>query len=145
MIAGGGQSFQPDFQRAIIQSPGFFPQPNASHDDYIYSEYLRLTGAENLEALQKLDTSILQAANARMTYDSPYGVFNFGPTIDGDYVPDLPSKLLNTTEKSFHRGIAMMLGHTAYDGLLFTPPVGLSLSIQLQILVRWIKRDGFND
>ncbi|KAJ5046325.1 uncharacterized protein L3040_003571 [Drepanopeziza brunnea f. sp. 'multigermtubi'] len=117
----GSEEYAPNFQRAILQSAGFFPQPNASHDDYIYSEVLRLTGAESLAELKQLNTTILQAANAKMTYDSPYGIFNFGPTVDLDYVPDLPSKLLADPEKR-HKGIGLLLGHTAYDGLLFTPP-----------------------
>lgn len=130
ITAGGGESsYQPNFEKAILQSSGFFPQPNSSHDDYIYSEYLRLTGAKDLNELQDVNSSILQAANAKMTYDSPYGIFNFGPTIDGDFVPDLPSKLLGTEDKQFHQGISVLLGHTAYDGLLFTPPVSSFLAI----------------
>lgn len=123
IIAGGGKADdKPNFEKAIIQSPGFFPQPNSSHDDYIYSEYLRLTGAKDLNELQALNTSILQEVNAKMTFDSPYGIFNFGPTVDGDYVPDLPSKLLGDPDKLFHQGISLLVGHMAYDGLLFTPP-----------------------
>lgn len=122
ITAGGGSpDYTPKFQRAVLQSPGFFPQPNASHDDFIYSEFLRLTGADDLDGLVKLKSSILQEANAKMTYDSPYGIFNFGPTVDLDYVPDLPSKLLADSEKR-HKGIGLLVGHTSYDGLLFTPP-----------------------
>ena len=55
-----------------------------------------------------------------MTFDSPYGIFNFGPTVDGDFVPDLPGRLLARHEN--HEGVALMVGHMAYDGLLFTPP-----------------------
>ncbi|KAK2628791.1 hypothetical protein QTJ16_001894 [Diplocarpon rosae] len=123
ITAGGGRSEDaPKFQKAILQSPGFFPQPNSSHDDYIYSEYLRRTGATDLEGLKQLDTSILQQINAEMTYESPYGIFNFGPTVDGDYVPDLPSKLLGDPSGPYHKEIALLVGHTSFDGLLFTPP-----------------------
>ncbi|OWO97547.1 hypothetical protein B2J93_658 [Marssonina coronariae] len=123
ITAGGGRrEYAPEFQRAILQSPGFFPQPNSSHDDYIYSEYLRRTGATDLEGLKNLDTSILQKINAEMTYESPYGIFNFGPTIDGDFVPELPSKLLGDPSGPYHKDISLLVGHTSFDGLLFTPP-----------------------
>ncbi|KAL2072020.1 hypothetical protein VTL71DRAFT_11363 [Oculimacula yallundae] len=120
ITAGGGQGFKPRFQKAIIQSAGFFPQPDPAHNDRIYQQYLNLTGATNFDELVKLDSDVLQDANAKMTFNSPYGIFNFGPTIDGDYVPDLPGKLL--AEHKNHEGISLMVGHMANDGLLFTPP-----------------------
>lgn len=120
ITAGGGQEYQPAFSKAILQSAGFFPQPNGTQDDVIYKRYLELTGAKDLEGLITLNSTKLQEANAQMTFESKYGYFNFGPTIDDDYVPDLPGKLLKA--KSFHKGVAVLLGHTAYDGLLFTPP-----------------------
>lgn len=120
ITAGNGVDYKPAFQKAIIQSAGFFPQPDPAYDDRIYQKYLELTGASNLDELVKVNTSVLQHANARMTFDSPYGIFNFGPTVDGDFVGDLPSKLL--AENKNHEGIALLVGHMAYDGLLFTPP-----------------------
>lgn len=59
-------------------------------------------------------------ANADITYESSYGLFNFGPTVDYDFVRDLPSKLLQSGD--FHEGIPILVGHTKFDGLLFTPP-----------------------
>ncbi|CZT01721.1 hypothetical protein WAI453_006765 [Rhynchosporium graminicola] len=120
ITAGAGEQFKPFFNKAIVQSAGFFPQPDPDYDDLIYQQFLNLTGAENLEELAIMDTSILQDANAKMTFDSPYGIFNFGPTIDDDFVPDLPGKLL--AQNKNHDGISLLLGHMAYDGLLFTPP-----------------------
>lgn len=120
ITAGGGREFTPVFDKAVIQSAGFFPQPDPTYDDRIYQKYLNLTGAKDLDELVRMNTSILQDANARMTFDSPYGIFNFGPTVDGKFVTDLPGKLLANQEN--HEGISLMVGHMAYDGLLFTPP-----------------------
>ena len=122
ITAAGGADFKPHFEKAIVQSPGFFPQPDPAYDDGIYEKYLELTGAKDLDDLLTKNTTILQEANARMTFESPYGIFNFGPTVDNFYVPDLPGKLLKDPEKLYHQGITLMVGHTAYDGLLFTPP-----------------------
>jgi carboxylesterase type B len=121
VTAGGGKEVdRPAFDAAILQSPGFFPQPNNTKNDLAYSRFLHLAGAEDLADLKGKDTAVLQQANAIMTYESEYGYFNFGPTVDGDYVPDLPGRLLAAGD--FHTGISMLTGHQALDGLLFTPP-----------------------
>ena len=120
-FGGGSDSRRTTMRGAIIQSPGFFPQPNGTQDDEMYTKFLTLTEAKDLDALVTADTKVLQDANAKMVHESMYGYFNFGPTIDGDYVPDLPGKVLAQAQGNFHAP-AMMLGHMKMDGLLFTPP-----------------------
>lgn len=112
---------RPVFKSAIIQSPGFFPAPDQSVHDKTYQEFLRSTNSKDFEELLKADTKVLMQANADMTYKSNYGLFKFGPTVDGYQVPDLPSKRLQDTN-SHHKGINVMIGHTKFDGLVFTPP-----------------------
>lgn len=119
-ITAYGGDRPPAFQQAILQSPGFFPQPNRTQDDDTYAQFLALTGANNLDDLMKTDTTVLMNANANMTWQSTYGYFKFGPTIDGEYVRDLPGKLLKSG--NFHKTLSLMLGYTMLDGLLFTPP-----------------------
>ena len=118
---GGGDSYpsKPSMRAAIIQSPGFFPQPNATQDDEMYTRFLELTKVKNTDAFLTVDTKVLQDANAKMVHESMYGYFNFGPTIDGNYVPDLPGKILAREQVSIP---PMLLGHMKLDGLLFTPP-----------------------
>lgn len=116
----GRQDRKPKFQSAVLQSPGFFPQPNGTKDDITYQRFLDLAESKNLDDLMEKDFSVLQHANAVMTYESEYGYFNFGPTIDGNFVPDLPGRSLAAGK--FHTGIPIMLGHQGLDGLLFTPP-----------------------
>lgn len=121
ITAGGGKdTYSPAFDAAVLQSPGFFPQPNNTKNDLTYERFLHLAGATDLADLRNKDTAVLQQANAIMTYESEYGYFNFGPTIDEDFVPDLPGRSL--AAGNFHTGISMLAGHQALDGLLFTPP-----------------------
>ncbi len=108
-------------QGAIVQSAGFFPQPNITQDDEMYTKFLELTKAKDFEALLTADTKILQDANAEMVHNSKYGYFNFGPTIDGYYVKDLPGKVLAGAGDDFYVP-ALLVGHEKLDGLLFTPP-----------------------
>ncbi|KAL8830862.1 MAG: hypothetical protein Q9170_005545 [Blastenia crenularia] len=117
---GGNAGIKPRMQKAIIQSPGFFPQPNSTQDDEMYAKFLELTGAKDVEALEKADTKVLQDANAKLVHDSKYGYFNFGPTIDYFYVPDLPAKVLAKQDE--YRIPPLLVGHEKMDGLLFTPP-----------------------
>ena len=71
-----GYSRKPSMQAAIIQSPGFFPQPNGTQDDEMYSRFLELSKAKDMDALLTIDTKILQDANAKMVHESMYGYFN---------------------------------------------------------------------
>ncbi|KAL8653528.1 MAG: hypothetical protein Q9226_003817 [Calogaya cf. arnoldii] len=96
-------------------------QPDDAMNDVQYTEFLKLTEAENFNALRTADTKVLQNANAIMVHESKYGYFNFGPTIDGSYVLDLPGKILGEVGSDFPVP-AMLVGHTKFDGLLFTPP-----------------------
>ena len=121
IVAGAGaEEFKPNFSRAILQSPAFFPEGDAYSSDSVYQEYLVRSGAGNLEVLQGKNTYTIRLTNAIMTYHSNYGLFKFGPTVDYGYVPRLPGQLL--LNNTYHKGIPMILGHTSLDGLLFTPP-----------------------
>jgi len=115
----GGRSTAP-FKGAILQSPGFFPQPTTNQSDETYKEFLNRTGSKDLDDLVTKDSSVLIKANAEMTYLSQYGIFRFGPTIDYNYVPNLPGKMLR--DRRFANRVHVLLGHTKFDGLLFTPP-----------------------
>ena len=123
VVAGAGaEEYKPNFSRAILQSPAFFPEGDTSSTDDVYSGLLARLGQRDngLEGLQGKSTFDLQLINAIMTYHSSYGLFKFGPKVDHSYVPRLPGQLL--LNNTFHKGIPMILGHTSLDGLLFTPP-----------------------
>ena len=123
IVAGAGaEEFKPNFSQAVLQSPAFFPAGDSYSSDAVYQEVKTRLGARNrgLETLQGKSTFEIQLVNALMTFYSNYGLFKFGPDVDYGYVPRLPGQLL--LNNTYHKGIPMILGHTALDGLLFTPP-----------------------
>ena len=123
IVAGAGaEEFRPNFSQAILQSPAFFPEADPYSSDAVYDELKIRLGARDgsLEDLQGKSTNEIRLLNAIMTYYSNYGLFKFGPKVDYGYVPRLPGQLL--LNNTYHKGIPMVLGHTALDGLLFTPP-----------------------
>ncbi|KAL8668407.1 MAG: hypothetical protein Q9168_006964 [Polycauliona sp. 1 TL-2023] len=118
-ITSSDSDTKPQLGGAIIQSPTFFPQMGDKRNDEIYNKFLELTKAKDMKALWTTDTKVLQDANAKMVYETKYGSFNFGPTLDTSYVLDVPGKLLAKGDVKIP---ALLLGHEKLDGLLFTPP-----------------------
>jgi carboxylesterase type B len=123
------KSLAPTFQRAIIQSPAFFPQyltsvlTNNRYDDHqLVAQFNAFATAANcsgnavaqLECLRALpeDSTILQNANAQTIYRAPDGQFVYGPAIDGTYVPDLPGIRLQNGH--FNKDVNLLVGHTKY-------------------------------
>lgn len=51
---------------------------------------------------------------------SAYGLFTYGPVVDGLFAPGIPGKLL--LQGSFDHDLKLMLGHNADEGLVFTSP-----------------------
>lgn len=119
-ITANGGDGEPPFQRAILQSPAFFPQADRAKMEDVYQAFLGATGATNLTELKKLDSKTLMAANAEMTFRSPYGQFAFGPVVDGSYIQDLPGRAL--MKGNFHKNVKVMVGYNREEGALFTPP-----------------------
>jgi carboxylesterase type B len=111
------------FQKAVIQSPAFFPQfasPwNGSRFRYdpekLDLQFRRFTESagcpteDAFECLQRRSTIVLQRANQRETERAGWGKFNFGPAIDGRYVRDLPGReMLNG---NFVKNVTILQGH----------------------------------
>jgi carboxylesterase type B len=122
ITAAGGDHYRPPIRQAILESPGFFPQPDNALENSKYQKFLALTESKDIEAVLALPKDSLELinANANMTYNSSYGLFEFGPTIDGWYVKELPGVALKNG--NFHKGFPLFLGYTRNDGVAFTPP-----------------------
>jgi hypothetical protein len=85
-----------------------------------YNEFLRQSGAKNVADLKAAKESDLAFANNNMTFNSPYGLFTFGPAVDDYYVP-APVSLILKAGLSW-RDFDLFVAHNGNEGLLFTPP-----------------------
>lgn len=119
-ITAFGDSRQPPFQQAVIQSPGWQPYVSNQQQEGIYQNFLGLLNVTTLDDARKLSSSTLQAANALQVQNSSYGTFTYGPAVDGVFSPQLPGQLLARGQTP--KNLKLILGHNADEGLLFTPP-----------------------
>ncbi|KAL8699822.1 MAG: hypothetical protein Q9201_005789 [Fulgogasparrea decipioides] len=119
---GGPRSREapPVFQRAIVQSPAFFPQADYKQEKAIYDTFLSKAGAKSLNELRALDEEVLKNASNLMIQQSPYGTFTFAPAVDDGYTPNTPSLLLKYN--FFWPSIKVMVANNGDEGLLLAPP-----------------------
>ena len=82
---------------------------------------MKYLGTANLAEARQLPSSALILANSKhVAQDSPYGGFTYGPTVDSNIVPALPSQLLQ--QGQFDGNINVMAAHNTDEGLYFTNP-----------------------
>ena len=118
ITANGGSGEPIPFSRAIMQSPTFYPRPpNDPRPENITQSILALTKSTTLNDLREIPSSILQKVNKEVVGELLYGLFTFGPLVDGCYIPDLPGRLL--LEGKFHHNVQIMLGHNFLDSFIF--------------------------
>ena len=111
----------PLFSQAVLQSPAFFPQIDEPHLEKIYENFLQAAGNKaSLEDLRDLKVEDLISVNGLTSWRSPYGSFTYGPTVGGDYVPQLPGIAL--LQDNFHSDINIMVGYNSDEGVILTPP-----------------------
>jgi carboxylesterase type B len=126
IIAYGGLKGRVPFHQAIPQSPGFQPIPGTIQQEAIYDKTLQsasqITGRNitTLQQLRGLSALDLYYTNCLAVAVPLYGLFTYGPVVDGQFVPRLPGELFLTGQ--FDRSLNLMIGHTADEGLLFSSP-----------------------
>jgi carboxylesterase type B len=126
ITAYGGLKGKVPFHQAIPQSPGFQPIPGTTQQEAIYAQALQsasqITGRNitTLQQLRGLSALDLYYANCLAVAAPPYGLFTYGPVVDGKFVPRLPGELFLAGQ--FDRSLNLMIGHTADEGLLFSSP-----------------------
>ena len=121
------------FQQAILQSPGFQPVPSSNEQEQTFNEFLRIANVSGLEEARQLPTERLIAANAQQIQKSNYGTYSCmtltthvtlksvlitssdGPTVGGQFAPELPGKLL--LEGAFAKDVNVMVGHNIFEGV----------------------------
>lgn len=103
-----------------MQSPGFFPQPSNDQLELQFNNVLSIANVSSVEALRQLSTERMQAVNLVAVFQSVWGQFDFGPAVDGFFVPAMPGKLL--LDGNYDHDLSIMVGHNTDEGLLFTNP-----------------------
>jgi acetylcholinesterase len=119
ITAYGGQNPVP-FAQAIPQSPAFLPVGSNFVQENITQNFLALLNVTCIDEARRLSSKAVIAANAKQVGASNYGLFTYGPVVDGSFVPALPPLLLN--QGAFAKNVKVMVGHNADEGALFTPP-----------------------
>jgi carboxylesterase type B len=121
ITAYGGLKGKAPFQQAIPQSPGWQQvQSNVQLED-TYRRFLNLTNTTSLAELRALPSEDIIRANAQqIAYDTNWGQFAYGPSVDGNFVPLQPGQLL--AQGRFDKDVNVMVGHNANEGPLFTAP-----------------------
>ena len=103
-LMAGGAYDQPPFSGAIAEYPWWQPLLNQSEQEFQYYNVLQLSGCSSVTCLRGLSIDRLEYLNQaaeNASYPGPgvgYGVYNFGPVVDGKFLVELP-------------GIAFQLGH----------------------------------
>jgi carboxylesterase type B len=126
ITAYGGLKGKVPFHQAIPQSPGFQPIPGAIQQESIFAKTLRsasqITGRNitTLQELRNLSALDLYYTNCLAIAVPIYGLFTYGPVVDGKFVPRLPGELLLAGQ--FDKSLNLMLGHNADEGLIFSSP-----------------------
>lgn len=106
ITAFGGTQEKAPFKQALLQSPAVVAPTNVPA---IWNDTLaaasRLSGMSIASAkdLRALNSSVLIRTNQAVVFNSVPGLFTFGPTIDGGFVPDYASVLL--LEDKFDHGV----------------------------------------
>jgi carboxylesterase type B len=81
---------------------------------------------KTVEQARQVSSSQLITATALQLAQAPYGTFIYGPTVDGDFVPKLPTELLQNG--NFATDVKLLIGHNSDEGLLFTNPNSVNAS-----------------
>ncbi|KAL8951891.1 MAG: hypothetical protein Q9222_002166 [Ikaeria aurantiellina] len=133
ITAFGGLAGKAPFQQAILQSAAFQNvstneimdrvegMPGNFQQEQTFDGFLSLLNVSTLAEARELPSSALITANAQQVGASPYGLFTYGPVVDGLFAPGIPGKLL--LQGSFDHNLRLMLGHNADEGLVFTSPL----------------------
>ena len=103
------------FHQVISQSPG--PQVGKGNNQQLVgNSFLKTLNVSTADQARKLSTDVLMKANRQVEASTPY----FSPFVDGDLIPDLPSRLY--TSGRYIRNLKTLAGHNANEARLFIPP-----------------------
>ncbi|KAJ7628626.1 carboxyesterase [Roridomyces roridus] len=121
-VAAYGGEKNPPFRAAVIESSGNDPFYTTSHADQCFGNVTKQVGCDSAKDVVSCLRSASIGAIISAVNNKP-STCKFEPIIDGDYVPDITSKLF--AQGKFSK-VPILAGHTAQDGSIF---VGSNTSI----------------
>jgi carboxylesterase type B len=122
LVANAGSDFPP-FSAAIADHPWWQPLANQSTQNIQYNTALKVSGCADLECLRGLSSATLGNLNQAVinsTYPGPgnaYGVYYWGPVIDGVFIRDLPDQ--EFAKGNFYK-VPLITNRDAYEGVIFS-------------------------
>lgn len=113
----------PPFRAVIAEYPWWQPLYDESYLNSQYNDFVQVANCTNLACLRGLSSEQLQQANIN-SYNTAtaqmmlaYGVFYWGPSIDGEAVRDLPS---NEFKQGHFTKVPLIVNRNGYEGVIFT-------------------------
>jgi carboxylesterase type B len=121
-LVGNRGATDPLFKQAIMQSPAFEPMYSPEKLEATYDAFEKAVGCagEGLACLRTKTTAELQTANLAIVGDAQYGTFGFGPTVDNQYIYDLP--LIEMANGNYWKDVSVIVGHNSNEGIIFADP-----------------------
>ncbi|KAF5636544.1 triacylglycerol lipase [Fusarium sp. NRRL 25303] len=123
LLAYGGKSTDRSKQwSAGIAESMYLPSVYTVDEmQFHYEHLLTATNCSDLECLRRLPIEQFQAKNVAIPFLGQHepALFGYGPTIDGSFLPDRPSTLLQ--QGRFAKDKPMILGSSNTEGTVFAP------------------------
>lgn len=118
MAAFGGERGPVPFAQIIAQSPAAMPKAQPAPDTF--SDFLAALNVSTLDEARQASSADVIRANEVQIAAAPDTNYNFGPVIDGKFVPDTIGKLLITG--SYDEAVKVFSSHNSFEGGFFYDP-----------------------
>lgn len=118
-----GGEVNPPFRAAISDVTWWQMLPNTTQLAQQYNAVLSAANCSTINCLRSLSASEfynVQQAVLAETWRYPFGIYYFGPYVDGYYIRNLPSLELQAGHFS---KLPLMIDHDTNEGLIFTPRI----------------------
>ena len=120
LTAFGGKQ-DPLFKKAVLQSPSYNPQYDRNGAiQKVYDQFAAFAGCagKGLDCLRSKDIHVIQKAQQEYTKTVPLGIMGTGPSVDGQWIRQLP--VLELATGNFAKGIeSMIVSHVKEETPVF--------------------------
>ena len=117
----GGGELAPPYRAAIAEYPWWQTYLNSSQLEIQYREVLTAAKCDSITCLRALSASDFNNAQQQilsLTEEYPFGMFYYGPTVDGRYIRNLPSQEI---QAQHFAKVALITTRDGNEGYIFTP------------------------